>query len=98
MKGIVYGATYAKAKEQLEQIIKDYESVGIVTYRVNELSGKMIVDFVNGDNWIAISTNASVRGYMCNIAYIDDKISHSIINLEIMPAIKALPYRGYYYY
>lgn len=98
MRGIVYGKTFKSAERRFEQIIKDYQFIGIELEKINRLSYQINATFKNGDYWLATGATDSCRGRACNIAYIDCDISPDIIQCVILPTVKQPPFQGIHYY
>lgn len=99
MKGIIYCNKLEKGLEQFERIVEDYKKIGIeILGRPKATTSSVSVTFANEDYWIVTTPKENARGRSCNIAYIDEMISDSIIQTIIKPTIKALPYQAYKYY
>jgi hypothetical protein len=100
MRGIVYCSSFERGVQQLEQIIRDYEAMGITYDFRNYRRGitTCSVEFINGDYWKVVTASDRARGNYCNIAYIDRNIPTDIIETVIMPTIKRKPYQAYHYY
>ena len=100
MRGIVYCSNFENGIQKLEQIIQDYEIMGITYELYNYRRGitTCSVEFTNGDYWKIVHASDSARGNCCNVAYIDRNISTEIVETIIMPTIKAKPYQAYRYY
>ena len=96
MKGIIfYKDSDEKANEKLEEIIHNYEllNYSIIQYKKNRMNN--MVEFSNGDFWQTKKANKNSRGCACNIAYIEKGIEKEIIDIIIIPSIKAMPYTGF---
>lgn len=81
MKGVVWGSTFARAKEEIENIednYKRYNTADLVQKRVNRNSIELIYD--NGDMWRSATATESSRGIKCNISYIDHTIATDFID------------------
>jgi hypothetical protein len=99
MQGIVYGATYESADWKLNEIIQNYEQLGIrPTYMTNHSKWNNWVEYENGDTWRAVRAGDSARGYKTNIAYIDNRISREIIRTIIMPSNIGQPFHAYKFF
>lgn len=98
MIGIVYGRTLQRANMKLEKVTDDYSHINIDIKKLISKNDSVTVYFSNGDIWKSISIFNTERGNMCNIAYIDKDISKDIIEVKIMPSIKAQPFRAYNYF
>ena len=98
MIGIVYGKTLQRANMKLEKVADDYSHINIDIKRIINKSNSVMIYFSNGDIWKSIPISNTERGNMCNIAYIDKDISKDIIEVKIMPSIKAQPFRAYNYF
>lgn len=100
MRGIVYCSSFERGVQQLEQIIQDYEVMGITYEFRNYRRGitTCSVEFINGDHWKVVAASDRARGNCCNVAYIDRNISTEIIETVIIPTIKSKPYQAYRYY
>ena len=100
MRGIVYCSSFERGVQQLEQIIRDYEVMGITYDFRNYRRGitTCSIEFINGDYWKVVTASDRARGNCCNVAYIDRNISIEIIETVIMPTIKGRPYQAYRYY
>ena len=98
MRGAVWGATMQRARVKLQQIIEEYELIGIkLTKQVNSLSSAW-AEFENGDIWKAVSASDSARGNKINVSYIDRAISEDIVNKIIKPCTIAHPFQAIHYY
>lgn len=98
MKGIVWGSTLERAKEQLERIKERYleNHYTIDTYRNNK--NDMLIIFSNGDYWMAKGVNESCRAYRNNIGYIDALIPKAIIEEVLIPTLTLGPYNAFQYF
>ena len=82
------------AKTQFQQIIKDYNQLGIYP----TAQRKNYVRFVNHDEWYLLFPDETTKGKMCNIAYIHRDIATIKINTIIIPAVRSKPFQGIIYY
>ncbi len=82
------------AKTQFQQIIKDYNQLGIYP----TAQRKNYVRFVNHDEWYLLFPDETTKGKICNIAYIHRDITTIKINTIIMPAVRSKPFQGIIYY
>lgn len=99
MIGIVWGSTFKRALDKIKEIEKSYER-----YRTSNLifkrKGKYFYELTydNGDRWLACNAVESLRGYKCNISYIDANIPKDYVETIIMPSTIAGPYHAINYY
>ena len=98
MKGIVWGSTVERARNQLEIIKNRYLEQGykINTYRNN--INTLEITFDNGDCWMAKGVNESCRAYRNNIGYIDVLIPKAIIEEVLIPTLTLGPYNAFQYF
>ena len=99
MKGIIWYSEKDTGLKQFKDICKKYTRLNIAcVQKYQTFSMQFFAEFENGDVWRAVPAIDQSRGHACNIAYIDKNISQEVVNKVIMPCIKLLPYRAYYYY
>ncbi len=98
MKGIVWGSTLERAKEQLERIKERYleNHYTIDTYRNGR--NDMLIIFNNGDYWRACKAHEASRAYRNNIGYIDVLIPKAIIEEVLIPTLTLGPYNAFQYF
>ena len=80
---IVYGLTRDKANNKLQQMLDDmrYVDVKDVKKGINDFR----VDLKNGDHYIAVGANDSVRGYRWQYAIIDRAIDQETLDTIVFP-------------
>ena len=98
MRGIVWAYNTDDAIDELLEIEREYDRLGIKpTNRVIGKSQTYIV-FSNGDMWRVVRASDSGRGYAANVSYIDIRISQDTINTIIKPATKSWPFQAFKFY
>lgn len=98
MTGAIYGKTIEAAKEQLNNIIYNYERCKIKPLMTFNLKHCSTVEFDNGDKWVAIPyTGFNTHAHRYNIIYIDHDISKDEQKL-IGACANLPPYRGIAYF
>ena len=98
IRGIVYGESTLSAKQQLKDIIFNYECLGIYIKRKRESLRSLEIEFENGDFWRALKATENCRGMSCNVAYIEHTIAKEVVWNVIKPTIKSLPFQAYEYF
>lgn len=99
MTGIVWGSTFKRALDKIKEIEKSYKryrTSNLIFKRKNKYSYELTYD--NGDRWIACKAVESLRGYKCNISYIDVNIPKDYVETIIMPSTVAGPYQAIKYF
>lgn len=94
MIGIVWGKTKERAIEELEKIKKNY------IHRKTDIikKGKDYFEAQNGDVWRAVKADEYVRGYKCNISYIDKSIPQDIVRTNVIYSTMLYPYQAFKYF
>ena len=98
MKGLVFGKTFERASNKLDEIIESYK---IYRYEiVQERKGNHYhqVIFDNGDQWKAVNASENSRGNKANVAYIDREIDDEIVRSMILRCIATGPWNATHYY
>ena len=99
MKGIIWGNTLKNASNKLNEVeenYKRYKTANLI--RKIKTKNEHILEFDNGDYWIAKSARESARGCRCNISYIDATIPLEFVETVIKPCTSAGPYQAIKYF
>ena len=100
MRGIVYWTdtnTRERAETKFEQIVTNYEFIGIKAIRTIRQRTKICVYFENGDMWQCLAPRGDLRGVKANIVYIPYGTEGHLLEIAISTAV-AQPYHGVIYY
>ena len=98
MKGIVWGNRWISAVNQLDKIAIKYKQLHINPVQIVKTKTEYTITYENGDNWRAVLGNINIRGYKCNISYIDREIADDIVDTIIKRCTTCFPYHGFEYY
>ena len=98
MIGIIWYVNRKAGLFKFEELIEEYEKMGIEVIQESHSALNASVYFKNGDYWLLVHANDNSRGKSCNVALIEQGIPEDIIEKVIMPCIKRSPFRAYNYY
>lgn len=95
MIGIIWTDNINEGNITLEQMIEDYNKLGIntISYMKSKYGSK--VGFDNGDYWKVVRPSKNQRANKCNVAYIDRTINKEVLHTVIYPTLVAYPYSAY---
>lgn len=101
--GIVHGIIWSyssreKADKKLNEIIENYDQMGITATHVRRNSWEYSVQFKNGDRWEVKSAKESSRGSKCNVSLVDSEIPLDVFNVIIRPCTIAKPFSAIDFY
>jgi hypothetical protein len=98
IKGGIWCNNSVDGNTKLEDIIYQYDRIGIFPCRVLKRKEGNSVVFENGDFWQVIKANELSRGYKLNISYIQYGIPREIIDRVILPATICHPFQAFNYW
>lgn len=98
MIGIIWCKSINKGIKELEDIIRDYKTMGIDCEYKTKSKYDIYCIFSNNDIWRVELPNEKIFGLKCNVSYIEYGMDKDVLDRIILPATIMPPFTGTHYF